>query len=136
MIEEEAQNCSAGFENARKGVNIMTDIKIFRANRGEGKTKWLFERAVEARDAGCELWYIGANGTMFGLSEMWRAEMHEPCPIKNTNGSYGPQSKTANHCFLTDEFIPNMYMAGFWSNIVKQFDGTWYITMDTGDFVN
>lgn len=114
----------------------MIDIKIFRANRGEGKTKWLFERAVEARDAGCELWYIGGEKTMITLSEMWRANMHEPCPIKDTKGGYGPQDKDSKHCFLTDEFVANMYVAGFWSNIVKQFDGTWFITMNKEDFVN
>ena len=37
----------------------MNNIKIFRANRGEGKTKWLFERAVEEISNGKHLYYVG-----------------------------------------------------------------------------
>ena len=37
----------------------MNNIKIFRANRGEGKTKWLVERAKECAEAGYHLYYIG-----------------------------------------------------------------------------
>ena len=111
------------------------EMKFFIAARGEGKTKWLFDRAVEARDAGYDLWYIGSSKTMESLSDMWKAELHELCPIKNAGDlSFIKKPRTA--CFLTDNIVQNMEQVGFWKSVVDTIDGVWYITMDKECFVN
>lgn len=111
------------------------EMKIFRCCRGGGKTKWLLERAVEARDTGYNLWYVGGKGTMKSLSDMWMAELHELCPIKNVQDlSFIKKPRSA--CFLTDGLIENMNEVGFWKSVADTVDGAWYITMDKEFFVD
>lgn len=111
------------------------NIKIFRANRGEGKTKWLFERAVEAYENGYELYYAGKDTTMDSLLKMWRAEMHSACPIKQLDLLFYADSKK-QYCFLTDELISNLARVGVHLYNIKQTNYIWYATMDKEDFVN
>ena len=54
------------------------NVQIFKANRGEGKTKWLVERAIEAKEAGYELIYVGGDPS--DVNNMWMMQMHEMCP--------------------------------------------------------
>ena len=111
------------------------EIKIFRANRGEGKTKWLFERAAEAHDEGRELYYVGSDNTMDNLVDMWITNMHSLCPIKKLDYMFR-SDYTKKYCFLTDELIDNIASAGFWMHSVKSTNSVWYATMDKKDFVN
>ena len=111
------------------------EMKIFRCGRGGGKTKWLFERAVEARDAGHNLLYVGGKGTMKSLSDMWMAELHELCPIKNIS-EWTRSSRSVENCFLTDNFLENIETVGFWKRVIDREDGAWYITMDKEFFVD
>ena len=110
------------------------NVKFFRAYRGEGKTKWLFERAVEAKNDGCKLVYVGKSETMQSLADIWRAEMHEVCPIMLADYEHLPSC--GQYCFLTDELIQNMGTVGFYYPILSDKDGVWYITMDKSNFVD
>lgn len=111
------------------------EMKFFRAGRGEGKTKWLLEQAIGAREAGYDVWYVGNKKTMEHLSDMWRSAFHELCPIKHIERwHYSPQNGI--YCFLTDNFLENVEMIGFWKGVINQKDGVWYITMDKEYFVN
>lgn len=112
------------------------NIKFFKAYRGEGKTKWLFERAVEAKNDGYKLVYVGKPETMQGLANMWKFEMHELCPIEMVGYALEKVSIGAKYCFLTDELLMNMGDVGFYYSIVREKDGVWYITMDQSNFVN
>lgn len=111
----------------------MNNIKIFRANRGEGKTKWLFERAVEERDSGKHLYYIGIEKSIKTLARMWEATFHEKCPITNWSENSDIISPC---CILTDGMFANLYDMALWFNFMKQYDATWYITVDKEYFVN
>lgn len=111
----------------------MNNIKIFRANRGEGKTKWLFERAVEESLNGKHLYYIGTEKSMEALARMWEATFHEKCPITNWSES---SDIIRPCCILTDEMFANLYDMTLWFNFMKRYDATWYITVDNEYFVN
>lgn len=122
--------------NAAKGVgDKMIDWKIFRAGRGEGKTKWLLDRAVDAYNDGCELYYVGSQRTMFNLVEMWMAETHTMCPIKNIETGWCSDSGS-KMCFLTDDLITNAMYVGDWNKAAEQHQATWYATMNKEYFVN
>lgn len=109
-------------------------LRFFRARRGEGKSKWLFERALEAKNKGCRLLYVGTEKTMQGLINIWEAEMHEKCPIELA--SYDNVPNSAKYCLLTDELMLNISTVGFIYSLLSDKDGTWYITMDQEDFVD
>lgn len=111
-------------------------IEIFRAKRGEGKTKWLFNKAVEAKRADYDLWYVGSFKTMKSLSEMWSAEFHEICPIKFVGSDYELKTYKSAYCFLTDELVENFEKVGFWNKHIMDMNGVWYITMGAEHFIN
>lgn len=109
----------------------MRNIKIFRANRGEGKTKWLVEQAQREYDAGKKCYCLGKYES---FANIWASIRHEACPIEFRTHLYG-LSLDANMCFFVDEFFYN----GCLRDIVTAMDignATWYITMDKADFVN
>jgi hypothetical protein len=112
------------------------DIKIFRANHGEGKTKWLFERAVEAYDAGYELYYVGTMKSMDGVIQRWMTELQSACPIRDVFQRWLPLVHQQKYCFLTDGVFPNAGYIGDIREHLSQFDGVWYMTMDKENFVN
>lgn len=109
------------------------NIKIFRANRGEGKTKWLFERAIEERDNGKYLYYVGNEKTMKKLINMWEVTFHEKCPIVRADDV---EYLAYPHSFFTDEMMSNMCDVNNWLSYAKQVYGEWYITMYNENFVN
>lgn len=122
--------------NTTKGdVNKMIDWKIFRAGRGEGKTRWLLNRAIDAHNDSCELYYVGSQQTMFNLVEMWMAETHTVCPIKNIETGWRSYFGD-KMCFLTDDLIANAMYVGDWHKAAEQHQATWYATIDKEDFVN
>ena len=93
----------------------MSNIKIFRANRGEGKTKWLADRIKECADSGLDvyyigwasagrkLYYVGGELTFDGLKRVYESIYHERCPVKFGIGD----DVDRDYCFFTDEFIDN-----------------------------
>lgn len=122
--------------NTTKGVrDKMIDWKIFKAGRGEGKTRWLLDRALEAHKDGYELCYVGSKKTMFNLVEMWMAETHTLCPIQTAdcNWKHGSSDRM---CFFTDDLIENVNSVGDWKYITQGYTITWYATMNKEDFVN
>ena len=111
------------------------EMKFFRAGRGEGKTQWLLERAIDARNAGYDVWYVGNLKTMDSLSDMWRAQMREICPIKHI-GQWNCSSSGGAYCFVTDNVIDNIETVGFWRSVLNTRDGVWYLTIDKELFVD
>jgi hypothetical protein len=111
----------------------MNNIKIFRANPGEGKTKWLFERAVEESLNGKHLYYVGTERSMEALTKMWEATFHEKCPIINWCESKGIVEPC---CIFTDEMFENLRDMDLWLNFMQKYGATWYITVDKEYFVN
>ena len=112
------------------------EIKIFRANRGEGKTKWLFDRAAEAYDAGYELYYVGTNKSMDGIVDRWLEERKEACPVRDIYQRWMPLVKQQKYCILTDGVFENAGYIGDIIDHLHRFDGVWYMTMDKEVFVN
>lgn len=113
----------------------MNNVEIFRANVGEGKTKWLVDKAIEASKEPCVIYYVGSKKSMFKLVEMWMAETQTLCPIKSIYENFNP-NYNCPYYFLTDELIENMELVGFWWRNAKDKNGIWYITMGNEDFIN
>jgi hypothetical protein len=110
----------------------MSNIKIFRANRGEGKTKWLVERAKECAEEGRQLYYVGNLSTFDGVKSVYEATYCERCPIKYGN----MEDVTRDYCFFTDEFIDNTRYIVDLKPFIVENGCDWYITMSKEDFVN
>ena len=110
----------------------MSNIKIFRANRGEGKTKWLAERAKEYADAGHKLYYVGNTLSFDSVKRVYEAMYHERCPIEH--GS--TDDVTRDYCFFTDGLIDNTRAVVELKPFIVENGCEWYITMSKEDFVN
>lgn len=116
----------------------MMDKKIFKGNRGEGKTKWLVERAIDVMvkcDQGqidrdeVDIFYIGDYATYANFCETYRSIMYTKCPIERWDHS--DMNGCHNVILFTDELMYNINCIP--SNL--PIEGTWYITMDAEDFV-
>ena len=110
----------------------MSNIKIFRANRGEGKTKWLAEKANECASAGRKLYYVGGELTFDGFKRVYESIYHERCPVKFGN----VDDVDRDYCFFTDEFIDNTRAIVKFKPFIVEHGCDWYITMSKEDFVN
>lgn len=109
----------------------MNNIKIFRANRGEGKTKWLVEQAQREYDDGKRCICFGKYEN---FANIWEAIRHEACPIESRTHFYNI-SLDEDTCVFVDEFFSNNYLR----DVVAAMsigNAAWYITMDKADFVN
>lgn len=112
----------------------MSNIEIFRANRGEGKTKWLVERAFDTYSQGYTPIYIGLNRDFDIIRDVWMAVIGTVCPIK-----YIDQCKYISFeesCFFTDGLMESSLDVSFWSKDIIDRGRKWYITMSKEDFVN
>lgn len=109
------------------------NIKIFRANRGEGKTKWLFEVAATEFTKGKTLYYVGEHASMKGLVNLWEANFHERCPIIHIEEV---QRFENSCCFLTDEMMSNLFHINIWNRVIVGRDDPWYIAAEKEYFVN
>jgi hypothetical protein len=109
------------------------NIKIFRANRGEGKTKWLFEMAATEYGKGKTLYYVGEQKSMRALVDLWEANLHERCPIIYIEEV---QRFEDSCCFLTDEMMSNLFYINLWQRIITGRDDPWYIAAEKEYFVN
>lgn len=113
------------------------NIKIFRANRGEGKTKWLVNQAIEAAEAGYELVYIGGDVARMNFANMWRSEMHNQFPAKSVyEAMLDDKSSEHKYCLLTDDLIENIGGLTSWAHNLSSNEHMWCITMGAEDFVN
>lgn len=110
----------------------MSNIKIFRANRGEGKTKWLAERIKECADAGYNCYYLGSDKSFNAVKTLYEATYREICPMKRRDDL----NYTSNNCFFTDEYFENLVPIFMQQIGVRLYDVPWYITMSNEDFVN
>lgn len=113
----------------------MIKFKVFRANRGEGKTKWLVNSAIELSKEDCDIYYVGDPKKMIHFEAMWMMETGTVCPVKHITELYiVPQERLCY--FITDDFVENIdFVVSRW-NEMKTRDAVWYITMGKEDFVN
>lgn len=112
----------------------MRNVEIFRAGRGQGKTKWLVNKAIEAYESGMTPLYIGSQQSFERVQRLWRFETNTACPMRHIE-TYQP-SETESCCALTDEMFMNMREVAAWQKVIFGKDIPWYITMDLEDFVN
>ena len=110
----------------------MNNIKIFRANRGEGKTKWLAERIKECADAGFNCYYVGGDMSFRSVKEVYEAIFYERCPLKRSEESHS----TTKNCFFTDGYFDDLLAIRMQQIGVHSYRDPWYITMSKEDFVN
>lgn len=110
----------------------MSNINIFRASRGEGKTKWLAEKAKECVDDGRDVYYIGWNETFEHLKEVYEVTYGEKCPLKRV----GHIDISENTCFFTDELFTNMAAVLPYKSEIVERGYRWFVTMSKEDFVN
>jgi hypothetical protein len=109
----------------------MSNIKIFRANRGEGKTKWLVEQAQREYDAGKLCVFLGKHES---FANIWASIRHEACPIEFRDHLYGvPFGEDL--CVFVDEFFKNDCLRDIVAAMSARH-ATWYITMDKAHFVS
>lgn len=109
------------------------NIKIFRANRGEGKTKWLFERAADEYSKGKFLCYVGDRTTMKGFVGLWEANFHEKCPIVHIDDVDRFPDPC---CFVTDGIVENLLVDNEWDRPTCIGDDIWYIAAEKEYFIN
>ena len=109
----------------------MSNIKIFRANRGEGKTKWLIVRINESEGT---LYYVGGRTAFNGVKRLYEATYHKVCPL--ILASWNDIVMTNNNFFFTDELIDNLITASNYKSYIIESGRPWYITMSKEDFVN
>jgi hypothetical protein len=112
----------------------MNNVNIFRAKRGEGKTKWLVERAFEEYTQGFTPIYIGLSKDFDIIRDVWRATIGTVCPIKDI--AQCKRISFQESCFFTDGLIESALDVSFWSKDILARGCKWYITMSKEDFVN
>ena len=110
----------------------MLNKHLFKANRGEGKTKWLVERALEAEDHAMYHYYLGSKSSYDSFCYQYEAQMHKKCPIQ-----HWPSDQIiypAGYMILySDELLDALNYLPIISNAVE---GEWFITISGEDFIN
>ena len=109
----------------------MNNIKIFRANRGEGKTQWLIDRINESEGT---LYYIGGEATFNNVKRLYESVYNKVCPLLFAKWEDVLMSK--NICYFTDELISNIITVSNYKSYILASNDPWYITMTKEDFVN
>lgn len=110
----------------------MLKKHIFKANRGEGKTKWLVERALNAQDNNLTPIYIGSADRYDLFCRVYEGFTHHKCMIEYHHKDI-PLYHHSAHCLLTDELMGEIHNIPF---IGPACEGDWYITMSAEDFEN
>lgn len=113
----------------------MSNMKIFRTNHGEGKTKWLVDKAIEAYANGATLIYVGCEQSQERFEEAWMYVAKTVCPIKNIEFCT-PRSNRKHYCMLTDDLLENLWSVYRWYNFIDGNGYEWYVTIDKEHFVN
>ncbi len=110
----------------------MNNIKIFRANRGEGKTKWLVGQLKDCADMGCNCYYIGTTASFNQVKALYEATYYEHCPLKHSPD----YESTRNNCFFTDEYFDSLIPIRVHLYAILEDNSPWYVTMSQENFVN
>lgn len=110
----------------------MNNIKIFRAKRGEGKTKWIAERAKECAEVGRKSYYVGNTLSFDCVKRVYEGMYYERCPIEFGDAT----DVTRDYCFFTDELLDNTKVVAQFKPFIVENGCEWYITMSKEDFVN
>ena len=110
--------------------------RIYKVGKGEGKTKWLVENAIDSviikgnNEDDCKLFYIGDPATYINFCKTYENIMHVKCPIERWE--HKDMRGCHNAILFTDELMYNMNCIP--SDLPES--GIWFITMDCIDFVN
>lgn len=110
----------------------MNNIKIFRANRGEGKTKWLAARIKECAGTGGNLYYVGGQATFDAVKRVYESLYKTICPLQRGDSV----QLTPDDSFFTDELIDNIIIAARYKPYIVENGCNWYITMSKEVFVD
>ncbi len=108
--------------------------RIFKGKRGEGKTKWLVENAIDSvvmtnGDAEKKLFYIGNVKQYDVFCMIYQEKMHTKCPIERWE--HDDMRGCDSAILFTDELMHNI------NDIPTALprDGIWFITMSSEDFI-
>ena len=110
--------------------------RIYKGSRGEGKTRWLVEHAIDSvvsagqNKDGTLLFYVGSEKKYDNFRFMYEEMMHCKCPIERWDHDDMRGCDTA--IIFTDELMSDINEIP--SNLPKS--GIWFITMDSCDFTN
>lgn len=108
----------------------MLNKHIFKANRGEGKTRWLVDRALEAEDAGLKVIYLGSFDRYDHFRRLYESISHHNCSIIRV-GKPGVIIDNSDQFYITDEFMEEFDKL---PDIQRITTGNWFITMSAEDF--
>ena len=109
--------------------------RIYRGSRGEGKTKWLVENAIDSvviakNSNDTNIFYIGSPYGYDNFKTNYEEIMHSKCPIERWD--HDDMRGCDSAILFTDELMADFVYIP--SDLPK--DGIWFITMDTIDFTN
>ena len=112
--------------------------RIYKSNRGEGKTKWLVENAIDVVTRcnkaltdveDLNIYYVGSLHAYDNFCKMYREIMHTKCPISRWDHDDMRGCDAA--ILFTDELMNDIQLIPY--HLPE--GGTWYITMSAEDFV-
>lgn len=104
---------------------------IFKANRGEGKTRWLVDKALDAIDNNIEPIYVGSREGYDNFCRFYEGFTNHKCKV-NYHHAENPLYPNISHCLLTDELMYEIHCIPY---IGPSCQGDWYITMSSEDFI-
>ena len=108
----------------------MLKKHIFKANRGEGKTRWLVDRAIEYQDDTMHQYYLGSITGYNNFCAQYEAQMHKKCPIQHWASSNIMYTTGYLICY-SDDLLDSFKHFPIMSNAIE---GDWFITMSAEDF--
>ena len=109
--------------------------RIYRGNRGEGKTKWLVENAIDSvviagnNQEESMLFYLGTEQKYQNFRSMYEEIMHTKCPIERWD--HDDMRGCDKAILFTDELMNDINFIPY--HLPES--GIWFITMDASDFV-
>ena len=109
----------------------MLNKHIFKANRGEGKTKWLVARALDAEEKSLEVLYLGSAASYESFCHIYEGLTHHKCKVKRVDKAETLDNHL-NYCLLTDEMMSQIYYIPYMNS--NMIEGDWYITISSEDF--
>ena len=110
----------------------MLNKHVFKANRGEGKTKWLVDRAIEYYDHATYHYYLGSKSSYDNFCAQYEAEMHKKCPIQ-----YWPSNEimypVGYMILYSDELLEAF---NYFPVISNAIEGEWFMTISGENFIS
>ncbi|MBO5712014.1 MAG: hypothetical protein J6R47_04175 [Acholeplasmatales bacterium] len=109
--------------------------RIYRGNRGEGKTKWLAENAIDCvtmtkGDDSKLLFYLGSCSRYENFCNKYESITHSKCPIPRWE--HDDMRGCDSAILFTDELMASINEIP----CALPRDGIWFITMSAEDFVH